>query len=154
MKVAIILGNKLLPDGKPSALMLKRAELAASLYRELSPDKIILSGGATERSVPLTEAEVLFGLLTEKGVPPEVLITETEAVTTAGNARKTVPIAMELGAGEIIICSSAEHISRRYLNPVKLFMRALKRTGVNKDTALSVYTDDPTSGETKYVRVK
>ena len=44
MIVAVILGNRMNDNGTLSALARKRLDLAEKLYKEYSPEEIILSG--------------------------------------------------------------------------------------------------------------
>ena len=51
MIVAVILGNRMNDNGTLSALARKRLDLAEKLYKEYSPEEIILSGGRANPNV-------------------------------------------------------------------------------------------------------
>lgn len=126
MLVAVVLGNRLNDDGTPTELMLKRMQLTLEMYVKFNPDKIILSGGLANKKAGLTEAQFMHKYLVEKGLPTDVLVEENNSLTTAQNAQFSVPMALEMGADELVVVTTAEHMSRSILNPLKLFQKHLK----------------------------
>ena len=128
MKIAVVLGNRLLDDAAPTRALKERIGLAIDFYERHSPDFVILSGGMANPKAGVTEAEVMKKVL-EGYIPEDKLITESESLTTRQNALYSVPVALKLNATEITVISSPEHIDRRYLNPVRLFLKALKKRG-------------------------
>lgn len=128
MKVAVVLGNRLSDDGAPTPALTERIRLAADFYERHSPDFVILSGGIANPKAGVSEAEAMKKML--RGLIPEgKLITESRSLTTRQNALYSVPVALKLNATEIAVISSPEHIDRRYLNPMRLFRKALKKHG-------------------------
>ena len=126
MLVAVVLGNRMNDDATPTQLMLKRMQLAMEMYVKFNPDKIILSGGLANTKAGITESQFMRGYLVEHGIPAEILLEENNSLTTKQNAQFSVPIAVELGADELVVVTSAEHMSRPFLNPLKLFQNKLK----------------------------
>ena len=130
MLVAVVLGNRLNDDGTPTELMLKRMQLTLEMYVKFNPDKIILSGGLANKKAGRTEAQFMCKYLVEKGLPTDILVEENNSLTTAQNAQFSVPMALEMGADELVVVTSAEHMSRSILNPLKLFQKHLKGKNV------------------------
>lgn len=67
MIVAVILGNRMNDNGTLSALARKRLDLAEKLYKEYSPEEIILSGGRANPKVDVTEADAMLKELKRRG---------------------------------------------------------------------------------------
>ena len=138
MKVAIILGNRMNDDGTISETMKKRLELTLELYKELKPDKIIVSGGIANRIANVSEASKMEEYLINKGISKDLIIQENESHTTRENALFSVPIALGLNADTIIICSTIEHFTKVPYNTVKFFSDELK----DKKVKLMIYTNN------------
>ena len=130
MLVAVVLGNRMNDDSTPTELMLKRMQLTLEMYVKFNPDKIILSGGLANKKAGITEAQFMCQYLVEKGLPANILVEENNSLTTAQNAEFSVPMALEMGADDIVVVTSAEHMSRPILNPLKLFQKQLKGKNV------------------------
>ncbi len=127
MSVAIILGNKLNDDGSITETMRERLRLALEIEKELKPEKFILSGGVANPKAGKSEAQVMIEFLIDAGVDKNKLIAEDKSLSTKQNALYSVPIVVELGASDVILCTTPEHMRRKYLNPVKLFNRRLRK---------------------------
>lgn len=125
MLVAVVLGNRLNDDGSITEIMKNRLDMAAEAYRKFNPDKIIVSGGLANPKANASEADKMYEYLVENGVPADKIVKEDKSLTTKQNALYSVPIAVNLGATELLLCTSAEHMLRSYLNPVKLFKKQL-----------------------------
>lgn len=130
MLVAVVLGNRMKDDGTPSALMLKRMQLAVEMYQKLHPDKIIVSGGLANKKAGVTEAQFMQTHLIAQGIPADKIVAEHNSMTTVQNAQFSVPMAKDMGATAIVVVTSAEHMSRSFLNPLKLFQKHLKGTQI------------------------
>ncbi len=127
MLVAVVLGNRMNDDGMLSDIMLCRLQLALQLNEKYNPDKIILSGGVANAKAGISEARAMYEWLVSKGVDKDKLVLEDKSLTTKQNVKFSVPIALKLGATQIILCTSPEHMYRKFLNPVKMFQRKLKK---------------------------
>ena len=130
MLVAVVLGNRMNDDGSPSQLMLKRMELTMEMYNQMHPDKIIVSGGFANKKAGITEASFMRNHLILQGIPEDVIVEEGNSMTTQQNAIFSVPMAKEMGAKSIVVVTSAEHMSRAFLNPLKLFQKQLKGSNI------------------------
>lgn len=130
MLVAVVLGHRLNNKGGCSPTMLARLNLALELDAAFHPDKIILSGGVANPVAGKSEAQVMFDWLVAKGVDSNKLVVEDKSLTTQQNAKFSVPIAIELGADEVIICTTPEHMSRKLFNPIRLFESQLGDSGI------------------------
>ena len=125
MLVAVVLGNRLNDDGSISAKMQARLECAIRMIDVCNPSKVILSGGEANRAAKKTESQVMKDYLVKRGVDEDLLVCEGWSLTTKLNAHFAVPLAVKLGATEILLVTSTEHMARSYLNPIKLFEREL-----------------------------
>lgn len=141
MKALILLGNRMNDDGSLSEPTRKRLALAEERYLRGDIDLIIVSGGLANPAAGITEARAMKKALTARGIPAYAVAEEDDSLTTVQNAKYSVPLACAKGADEIVLCSSREHIKRRYLNPVRLFRRAMRKAGYAK-SALEVFTDE------------
>jgi uncharacterized SAM-binding protein YcdF (DUF218 family) len=130
MKIAIVLGNRLGDDGAASELMMTRLKLTRRLLGEEKIDKIIVSGGVANALAGISEAAFMKKWLVGEGVAEDLIVVEDNSRTTKENAAFSVPLALSMGATEIFLVSSREHMYRWYLNPRKIFRKALKGTGV------------------------
>lgn len=128
MKIAVVLGNRLSDDATPTRVLTERIGLTVDFYKRHSPDFVILSGGMANPKAGVSEAGAMKKML-DGLIPEDKLITEPESLTTRQNALYSVPIALKLNAAEITVISSPEHIDRRYLNPIRLFRKTLKKHG-------------------------
>ena len=126
MLVAIILGNRLNDDGTMSQILLKRLQTALRVNELFSPAKIIVSGGVANQKVGVSEAEVMSDFLVSQGVEKDKIVVEDKSMTTKQNALFSVPIAAKLGATEILLTTSIEHMGRKNLNPIRLFEKQLQ----------------------------
>ena len=129
MLVVIVLGNRLNDDGSITEIMRKRLSATIKLNKLFSPSKIILSGGVANSKAGVSEAQVMRDYLVNNGVEGDKLVLEDKSMTTKQNAEYSVPIAAKLGATEILLCTSTEHMSRKFLNPPRLFTKELQKYG-------------------------
>ena len=136
MLVAIILGNRLNDDGSMSDILKKRLAATLRLNELFAPSKIIVSGGIANPKAGVSEAQVMRDYLVSNGVENDKIVVEDKSMTTKENAEFSVPIAAALGATEILLSTSTEHLSRRFLNPISLFSKELQHFDGIK---LSVY---------------
>lgn len=125
MLVAIVLGNRLNDDGSLSEIMLKRLNMALSVNKLFAPDKFIVSGGVANKKAKISEAQAMLDFLVKNGISTDRIVTEDKSLTTKQNAEFSVPLAADLGATEILLCTSSEHMQRSYRNPIKLFENQL-----------------------------
>ena len=103
----LILGHRLNPDDTPSDQLRSRIDTAVALWRENGEPLIIPCGGIT-RDRSLSEAEVMRGMLIERGVPAEKIRLEDRSRTTTENIRNAVSM-LEPGA-QVALVTSEYHL--------------------------------------------
>ena len=97
--------------GKPSPVLEARLNHALFLYlRRLAP-RIITTGGAGGDPV-FTEGSVGRAYLAERGVPPEAVVVEREAESTAQSMAAVAEIMRRMNLKSAIVVSDGYHIFR------------------------------------------
>ena len=105
---AIVLGLAL-ENGKPTDDLLARLNTAQA-YLEKYPDaKLVLTGGNAD-GTGRTEADVMYDILAERGVPEDRMIQEDQAETTKENFRNTAQLVDP--AQPVVLISSDYHMDR------------------------------------------
>lgn len=118
--VAIVPGNTVEKDGRPSARLSARLDQTVALYRQgLFPD-VIVSGGVGSEG--FDEAEVMKRYLVENGVPEGSIHVDSGGATTHLTARNASRMMRENGWQSALVVSQYFHVPRMRL--------ALKRSGV------------------------
>ena len=138
MHVVVVLGNRMNNDGSMTELSERRLQAAMRFATAFGVDKIILSGGVANKKANRSEAAAMREYLVDNGVAEDKSICEDQSITTEENAKYSVPIAAKLGATEVTIITSNEHMSRNFLNPIKLFEKELRNY---PDIKLSAYSE-------------
>lgn len=87
-------------------------DVGIKVFKEKSAKYLILSGGKTNPSVSLSEAEVMRNYALTRGIPPKAIILEENSMDTIGNAYFTRKIIDMLGCSDIYIVSSCYHMRR------------------------------------------
>ncbi|NCA93392.1 YdcF family protein [bacterium] len=121
MKLLVALGKRLNNDGSFRGEMLERCNAVLQGLSSGAYDTAILSGGMANPKAGITEAQAMCDYLTQKGIAQDRLILEGQSKTTRQNAKYSAKLIIELGAKKIYLCSSACHLNRPILNPVRLF---------------------------------
>lgn len=117
---AIVLGAAVLPGGRPSPALRRRAEHAARLYREGKIQHIVASGWA-EGDLP-SQALVIRGICVENGVPGDAVTLEGKSRNTLENIKNS--LALIPGDVTPIIVSDCFHTPRARLVMFRLGRRA------------------------------
>lgn len=131
MKIVVILGYKLNDDASMDDLLKKRLDLCLKLLSEEHYDKIIVSGGCpTPPGLEVSEADVMAEYLINHNVNADMIIKENKSLTTEENALYSIPICKQLNAKNITVITTMDHMSRDFLNPVRLFAEQLKDNSV------------------------
>lgn len=128
--ILIVLGNRLNDDGSITKYQEERLEMALEIIEEFKPFKVILSGGIANLIPNKSEAEAMEEYLLNKGVLPSLLIKEDKSLSTCENALYSIPIAKELGAQTIIVCTSDYHLADGGYNTIRYFVSNLKDTNI------------------------
>lgn len=137
MLALVVLGNRMNDDGSMTELAEKRVQAAVRLDNALNAEYIILSGGIANVKAGKSEAKAMAERMVELGVSPEKLVREDKSTTTSENAQFSVPLAASLGVTELVVVTSNEHMSRNFLNPIKLFCKEAQKYPTMKIRAYS-----------------
>lgn len=107
---AVVLGNMVSPEGKPSARLAGRLDKAAELFKRKHFNYIIVSGGIDSSGTD--EADAMKRYLIEKGVPEEALICDNLGNNSMLSARNSAAIMKERNFQNLMLISQFYHISR------------------------------------------
>lgn len=127
-RFALVLGNRVEPDGTPSPRLRARLDRAQELYRDGMVQAVVVSGGFGREG--FDEADVMRDYLVAHGVPAERILLDHEGVDTYASARNLVRIIRERGGvddhtrGTVIVVSQYFHVPRARL--------ALRRFGIER----------------------
>jgi uncharacterized SAM-binding protein YcdF (DUF218 family) len=97
--------------GKPSPVLEARLNHALFLYLKQMAPRIITTGGAGGDPV-FTEGSVGRAYLTQHGVPPEAIVVEREASSTAQSVAAVAEIMRRMNLKTAIVVSDGYHIFR------------------------------------------
>jgi uncharacterized SAM-binding protein YcdF (DUF218 family) len=97
--------------GKPSPVLEARLNHALYLYLKHLAPSIITTGGAGGDPV-FTEGSVGRAYLAERGVPPEAIVVEREAESTAQSVAAVAEIMRRMNLKSAIVVSDGYHIFR------------------------------------------
>ena len=97
--------------GKPSPVLEARLNHALYLYLKGMAPRIITTGGAGGDPV-FTEGSVGRSYLTTRGVPPEAIVVEREAESTAQSVAAVAEIMRRMNLKSAIVVSDGYHIFR------------------------------------------
>jgi uncharacterized SAM-binding protein YcdF (DUF218 family) len=118
--VAIVPGNTVEKDGRPSARLRARLDQTVSLYRQGLFPNVIVSGGVGSEG--FDEAEVMKRYLVENGVPDDRIHVDSGGATTYLTARNASRMMRENGWRSAMVVTQYFHIPRTRL--------AVQRSGV------------------------
>lgn len=118
--VAIVPGNTVEKDGRPSARLRARLDQTVALYRQGLFPNVIVSGGVGSEG--FNEAEVMKSYLVENGVPEGRIHVDSGGATTYLTARNAARMMRENGWQSAMVVSQHFHVPRMRL--------ALKRSGI------------------------
>lgn len=110
---AVVLGNTVEADGKPSKRLQGRLDRAVELYNEGRFKYVIVSGGTGKEGH--SEAIAMKDYLIEKGVPQENILLDQEGYNTLMTAQNTKTIMDNKDLTSVTIISQFFHISRTKL---------------------------------------
>ena len=120
--VALVLGNTVHPDGRPSARLKARLDRTLELYRLGHFELIVVSGALGKEGHD--EAVVMQQYLLKEGVPAKRVIVDSSGYTTYDSAKNTAALVEEKGFKKVLLVTQYFHIPRYRL--------ALKRFGVEE----------------------
>lgn len=130
--VALVLGNKVEPDGTPSPRLAARLDRAVELYKTGAFASVIVSGGTGIEGVP--EGDAMRDYLVTKNIPATAVIVDNNGVNTHASAENTAAIMHEHGWESVFVITQYFHVPRSEL--------AMKKQGITE-----VYTAHATFWE-------
>lgn len=112
--VAVVLGNQVMDDGKPSERLQARLDQAYHLYLERRVQRIIVSGGLAPNGQE--EAISMGRYLVKRGVPKEMIFVDMLGNNTFQSARNTQRLLQHReDLRSVVVVSSYYHILRSKL---------------------------------------
>lgn len=111
--VAIVPGNTVERDGRPSARLRARLDKTLELYRGGLFANVIVSGGVGEEG--FDEAEVMKSYLVSRGVPEDRVIADRGGATTYLTARNAAEAMRRNGWRSALVVSQYFHVARTRL---------------------------------------
>jgi vancomycin permeability regulator SanA len=111
--VAIVFGNKVELDGRPSRRLAARLDRALELLRDGLTGAVIVSGGTGKEG--FAEAEVMKNYLVEHGLDPNIIIVDNAGSNTHLTAANSARIMRERGFTSAVAVTQYFHAPRARL---------------------------------------
>ena len=108
--VAIVFGNKVNPDGRPSARLAARLGTARRLYEQRLVGHVIVSGGFGKEG--FDEAAVMKRYLAAAGVPDTAILVDSQGLNTTRTARNAGMLMRERGWATADLVTQYFHVAR------------------------------------------
>ncbi len=109
--VAIVLGARVMPDGRLSTTLAHRAETALALYQSGAVQNLIVCG-AKGNDEPVAEADAMAAALIAAGVDPVRIFRDDASADTVENIRNAQAIMAEHGFQTAMLVTSEYHLTR------------------------------------------
>ncbi len=109
--VAIVLGARVMSDGRLSTTLAHRAEKALRLYRD-GLVKALIVCGAKGGDEPVTEADALAEFLIREGVDPRHIYRDAASADTVENIRNAMAVMRQHGFETAAVVTSDYHLTR------------------------------------------
>jgi uncharacterized SAM-binding protein YcdF (DUF218 family) len=111
--VAVVLGNGVYPDGRPTRLLADRVAAGVALYRQGRARHLLMSG-AIEKfpSGDVSEAVVMMHEALQQGVPAEAIVLDPVGVNTRATAQNAVAVMRARGWRTAVGVSDDSHLQR------------------------------------------
>lgn len=106
----IVLGAQVHADGTPSEQLRLRLESALETYEKRSV--LIVTCGAKGADEPMAEADMMKAWLVERGVPPEMILTESNSFNTKQNIENAKALLAGHPVSHVWIITSDYHLPR------------------------------------------
>lgn len=107
---ALVCGCPANLNGSPSAVMRTRVERAVRLWREGRVKKLFFTGGRVKN--PHIESEIMKDYAVSLGVPKELIVTETESVSTYHNMKKSKKVMEAQGLHNCAVVTNGWHLRK------------------------------------------
>ncbi|BCX48803.1 vancomycin high temperature exclusion protein [Haloferula helveola] len=111
--VALVLGNKVSPDGEPSPRLKARLDKAVELYREGWFPLILVSGGTGKEGYP--EGTAMKRYLVASGIPEAAVVVDDDGVDIWASATHTARLIKERELESVFVISQFYHVPRSRL---------------------------------------
>jgi uncharacterized SAM-binding protein YcdF (DUF218 family) len=109
----VILGNRVEPDGNPSARLKSRLDKGIELYQQNTSPLILVSGGIGIEG--FDESIVMKDYLIKHGIPNENIIPDGKGIDSFNTARNSKIIMDQKNISTVLVVSNYYHISRTRL---------------------------------------
>ncbi len=108
----IVLGAQVKPDGTPSVQLSWRLDTAAEVWKRKNVPVVVC--GAKGKDEPEAEAVTMKRYLEEKGIPPEMILTDPESFNTEQNLENAGKLLEEYPEPirKVVIVTSDYHVPR------------------------------------------
>ena len=107
----LVLGSKVMPDGRPSRSLRVRLDRAAEEYRA-SGALVLVSGGPGEGVPNPDEADVMAAYLAAHGIDPDRIVKDHDGWNTYASARNTAALLRERHLHGVVVVSQFFHLPR------------------------------------------
>jgi vancomycin permeability regulator SanA len=111
--IALVLGNQVSPEGKPSPRLKARLDKAAELYREGWFPRIMVSGATGREGYP--EGTAMKEYLVGAGIPAEAVIVDDAGVDTWASAGNTADLLRGQRLESVFVITQFYHVPRSRL---------------------------------------
>ena len=108
--LAVILGNKVNPDGQPSEQLRVRLDHAIRLYKDGYFKTILVSGGTGHEG--FSEPDVMRRYLIHAEIPSSAIFRDQDGIDTFHTARNTAQFLKEHHLHSVLIISQYFHMTR------------------------------------------
>ncbi len=108
--LAVVLGNEVLADGRPSARLAARLDCAVAAYRRGLVPLVLVSGGVGASG--FSEAVVMRAYMVGAGVPAGAVMMDEGGVNTAATVRHTVAVMGRLHLRRVLVVTQWFHVPR------------------------------------------
>lgn len=119
--VAVILGNKVFPDGTPSARLAGRLDRGVMLYRDGFVHKIIVSGATGIEGY--NEAVAMRQYLINHDVPHDAIIVDPDGYNTLATGKFTAKYMTDNNMDSVIVVSQYFHNPRTVMTLRRMGIR-------------------------------
>ncbi|MDN5726322.1 MAG: YdcF family protein [Propionibacteriales bacterium] len=120
--VAVVLGNRIEPDGTPSPQLLIRLERTLELWRRGDVAAVLVSGATGVEG--FDEAQMMADWLIVRGIPTRAVVVDNQGWTTRATAQNAAAIMRDHGWRRAVVVSQYFHVPRSKL--------ALRQAGVDE----------------------
>jgi len=108
--LAVILGNKVEPNGQPSPMLKARLDQAVVLYQQGYFRQVLVSGAYGKEGYD--EPVIMRRYLEANGLPPTIIFEDNEGNTTWHTAKNTARFLKEHHLSSVLIISQYFHLPR------------------------------------------